>query len=437
MMRRPVILALFAALLAPKLTGQSFAAVDAAVQQGIASGIYPGAVVVIGRANTILYSKGYGRFTWNPRSKAPDPATSLWDLASITKVVGTTTAVAVLVDEGRLDLEAPVSSYLPEFHGAGKDRVTVRMLFDHTSGMPAYAQLWREASTASGAIRQLFSVPLERQPGLSAHYSDLNAMLAGLIVEKVSGRRLDVFADSAVFQPLGMRATTYRPAVSDRTRTVPTGTFRGQPVAGVVNDQNAKVLGGVAGHAGLFSTGIDLAHFAQGWLRNSTSTSARWLAPGTMLRFFERSPTSGSRALGWDTPENSDTNLSVFGRCATATTMGHTGWTGTELWLDRSQDLFVVFLTNRSYAPRRPSQSFAQLKLVRAKVAGRRGPRGGWVPATELVSEEGPHPRIHLVGGPVGLPHQLKVNRRDSLELGQGLAHVVHDLRTRPDIPVK
>lgn len=369
MMRRPVILALFAVLFAARLPGQSFAAVDAAVQQGIAVGIYPGAVVVVGRANTILYSKGYGRYTWSSRSKVPDPATSLWDLASITKVVGTTTAAAVLVDEGRLDLEAPVSSYLPEFRGTRKNRVTVRMLLDHTSGMPAYAQLWLQTSTRSGALRQLFSVPLERQPGLSSHYSDLNAMLAGLVVEKVSGMRLDAFADSAVFQPLGMRETTYRPAASDRTRVVPTGIYKGQPVAGVVNDQNARVLGGVAGHAGLFSTGLDLAHFAQGWLRNSTSTSARWLAPGTMLRFFERSEASGSRALGWDTPENSDTNISLFGRCATATTMGHTGWTGTEIWFDRSQDLFVVFLTNRSYAPRRPNQSFAQLKLVRAKVS--------------------------------------------------------------------
>ena len=369
MMRRSVILALLAALASPHLPAQTFAAIDAAVQQGIANGIFPGAVVVVGRADTILYSKGYGRFTWNRKSNIPDPATSLWDLASITKVVGTTTSAAVLVDKGRLDLDALVSSYLPEFRGNGKDRVTVRMLFDHTSGLPPYAPLWREASSAPEALRRLFSVPLERPPGLSAHYSDLNAMLAGLVVEKVAGERLDTFADSAVFKPLGMRATTYQPPARDRTRVVPTSTFRGQPVAGVVNDQNAKVLGGVAGHAGLFSTGIDLAHFAQGWLRDSTRASTPWLAPATLMRFFERSATSGSRALGWDTPENSDTSISMFGRCATETTIGHTGWTGTALWLDRSQDLFVVFLTNRSYAPRRPKQSFAELKLVRAKVS--------------------------------------------------------------------
>ncbi len=339
------------------------------MQQGITTGIYPGAVVVVGRANVILYSKGYGRFTWSRNSTVPDPATSLWDLASITKVVGTTTAAAVLVDEGRLDLDAPVSSYLPEFRGTGKAKVTVRMLFDHTSGMPAYARLWREASTRAEALRRLFAVPLARQPGLNAHYSDLNAMLAGLVVEKISGERLDVFASSAVFQPLGMSATTYRPTPRDRSRVVPSATFRGRPVAGVVNDQNARVLGGVAGHAGLFSTGIDLARFAQGWLRDSTRASLPWLQPATLSRFFERTPASGSRALGWDTPENTDTSVSMYGRCATATTVGHTGWTGTALWLDRSQDLFVVFLTNRSYSPRRPKLSFAELKLVRAKVS--------------------------------------------------------------------
>lgn len=369
MMRRPVILALFAALLTPRLSAQSFAALDAAVQQGIAAGIYPGAVVVVGRANTILYSKGYGRFTWSRRSKVPDPATSLWDLASITKVVGTTAAAAVLVDAGRLDLDAPVSSYLSEFRGIGKERVTVRMLFDHTSGMPPYAPLWREASTAAEALHRLFSVPLERQPGLSPHYSDLNAILAGLVVEKVSGERLDVFTNVAVFQPLGMSTTIYRPSPRGRTHVVPSATFRGRPVAGVVNDQNARILGGVAGHAGLFSTGIDLARFAQGWLRDSTRASLPWLAPATVTRFFERTAASGSRALGWDTPENTDTSVSMYGYCATATTVGHTGWTGTALWLDRSQDLFVVFLTNRSYAPRRPKQSFTQLKLVRAKVS--------------------------------------------------------------------
>lgn len=370
MTRRPATLALLALLLAPPLAAQEFAAVDAAVKHGITQGIYPGAVVVVGRADTILYSKGYGRFTWSHTSSVPDPATSLWDLASVSKVVGTTTAAAVLVDEGRLDLDAPVSSYVPEFAGAGKDQVTVRMLLDHTSGLPPYAPLYREATTIPGALQRLFEVPLTREPGQSPLYSDLNAMLAGLVVEKVTGEGLDAFADSAVFRPLGMSATRYRPDAKEQRNVVPTSVFKGKPVAGVVNDQNARVLGGVAGHAGLFSTGIDLAHFAQGWLRDSTRASKPWLDPSTLDQFLERTPTSGTRALGWDTPPASDdTALSAYGQCATAATIGHTGWTGTVLWLDRSQNLFVIFLTNRSYAPRTPKQSFAQLKLVRSKVS--------------------------------------------------------------------
>jgi CubicO group peptidase (beta-lactamase class C family) len=351
------------------VSAQGFARVDAAVKAGIRQGIYPGAVVVVGRGDTILYSHGYGRFTWSRKARTPDPATTLWDLASLSKVVGTTSAAAVLVDQGRLDLDAPVQHYLPQFTGPGKDQVTVRMLFDHTSGLPAYAYLYREANDRASAIQKLYEVPLERTPGISAKYSDLNAMLAGLVVERAAGDPLDIYVREAVFKPLGMLATTYRPPPRDRTRTAPSGRFRGAPVAGVVNDENARVLGGVAGHAGLFSTGLDLARFAQTWLRDSTA-KLPWLAPATLTTFLTPGVSSGTRALGWDTPEPPDSGQpSLYGACATTTTVGHTGWTGTEIWLDRAQDLFVVFLTNRSYEPRAPSRSFAQLKAVRAKVA--------------------------------------------------------------------
>ena len=346
----------------------AFGAVDVAVREGIARGVYPGAVVVIGRADTILYAKGYGRFTWSKTSPAPNPETTLWDLASLSKVLGTASSMAVLAAEKRVDLDAPVNRYLPEFDGGGKDLVTVRMLLDHTSGLPAYAQLYRTASPGA-AIAKLFSVPLQREVGKSAIYSDLNAMLAGLVIERVSGQTLDTFARSAVFAPLGMHATTYKPATSDKVRVVPTALLRGKVIAGVVNDENARRLGGVAGHAGLFSTGIDVARFAQSWL-SVTPLSAPWADAATLLKFFQRTPQSGSRALGWDTPEVvAAGGPSVFGRCATESTFGHTGWTGTEIWIDREQDLFLVFLTNRSYAPHTRGSSFTQLRLTRAKVS--------------------------------------------------------------------
>jgi CubicO group peptidase (beta-lactamase class C family) len=324
---------------------------------------------VVGRADTILYSKGYGRFTWSPKADTPDPATTLWDLASISKVVATTSAAAVLVDQGRLNLDASVHSYLPEFTGGGKDEVTVRMLLNHTSGLPPDAPLYREAHSPDEALEYLYAVPLARAPGVSPVYSDLNAILAGVIIEKISGKSLDAFADSVVFAPFGMVATGYRPPAADRTRAMPTSRYHGVPVAGIVNDQNAQVFGGVAGHAGLFSTGLDLARFAQSWMKDSTAKSP-WLAQGTLTEFLQRTPTSGTRALGWDTPNDPDSGkASLFGRCATSTTIGHTGWTGTELWLDPVQNMFVIFLTNRSYDPRAPKRSFLQLGKIRAEVA--------------------------------------------------------------------
>lgn len=345
-----------------------FGAVDVAVRAGIARGVYPGAVVVVGRADTVLYARGYGHFTWSARSPVPDPETALWDLASLSKVLGTASALAVLAADRRVDLDASVQSYLPEFAGTGKERVTVRMLLDHTSGLPAYAQLYRSASSAE-AISRLFEIPLQRTVGTSPIYSDLNAMLAGLVIERVSGQGLDKFAEATVFIPLGMRATRYRPAAIDKVRVVPTALVRGQSVSGEVNDQNARRLDGVAGHAGLFSTGLDVARFAQSWLR-ITPLSAPWADAATLLQFFQRTPQSGSRALGWDTPEISPTGSpSAFGRCASASTFGHTGWTGTALWIDRQADLFVVFLTNRSYAPHTRGSSFTQLRLVRADVS--------------------------------------------------------------------
>ena len=361
--------ALLALLLASAAPAQRFAAVDAAIRSGIHAGVYPGAVVVIGRADTILYARGFGHITWSAASATPDPAMSRWDLASLTKIVATTGAMAVLVQQHRLDLDAPVSRYLPGFSGGRKNAVTVRMLLNHTSGMPPYAKLFESAHTVADARQQLLAISPQRAPGASAEYSDLNAMLAGLVVEHVSDQPLERFAESAVFQPLGMRSTRYRPPPADRASIVPTGRYHGHPVGGVVNDQNAVALGGVSGHAGVFSTGLDLARFAQGWLQAARGRG-NWLNRSTVAMFFAHSPTSGTRVLGWDTPlPPGGRKTSLYGRCATTSTYGHTGWTGTEMWIDPGQDLFVVLLTNRSFAPRNPKESFAELKDVRARVA--------------------------------------------------------------------
>lgn len=348
---------------------QSFGEIDAAVQDGIQKGIYPGAVVVIGRRDSVLYARGYGHFTWDPSTPAPNPDSTLWDVASITKVVSTTSAAMRLVEQRKLDLEAPVHRYLPRFSGGPKNLVTVRMLLDHTSGLKSYVPFYLKArGSRARAIDLLYAQPLVRVPGDSAEYSDLNALFLGLILEKVSGLPLDRLARREVFGPLGMSQTMFKPPRSLARRIVPSGMWRGKPVPGDVNDQNAVAMGGVAGHAGLFSTGMDLARYATVWLRSGAGPHGQWVQPETVRRFLTKSPRSGSRMLGWDTPEFRPDEPSVFGTLISDAGYGHTGFTGTELWIDPARDLYLVFLTNRAFDPR-VNESLKELKVVRATLS--------------------------------------------------------------------
>jgi CubicO group peptidase (beta-lactamase class C family) len=351
--------------------GQSFASIDAAVRDGIQKGIYPGAVVIIGRRDSLLYARGYGHFTWSTSSPVPQPDSTLWDIASITKVVSTAATALRFVDQGKLDLEAPVRRYLPRFSGGPKNQVTVRMLLDHTSGLKSYVPFYLKArGSRARAIDLLYAQPLVRVPGDSAEYSDLNALFLGLVLEKVSRLPLDKLARREVFGPLGMTQTMYRPPASLKRRIVPSGMWRGHPVPGDVNDQNAVAMGGVAGHAGVFSTGMDLARFAAVWLRSGAGPSGQWVQPATMGRFLVKGPHTGSRLLGWDTPEIDPAaeEPSVFGSLISEAGYGHTGFTGTELWIDPARDLFLIFLTNRAFDPR-VRESAKQLKFVRANLS--------------------------------------------------------------------
>ena len=356
-------------LAGPRAAAQSFAAADAVVAAGIRAGVYPGAVLLVGSHDRVLHSRGFGRLTWSARAPAASPDSTVWDLASLTKVVATTPAVMLLVDRGKVDLDAPVVRYLPRFTGAGKDRVTVRMLLDHTSGEPAWRPFSSLAPDRDSAIALLYSTPLARTPGASPVYSDLNAVLLGLLVERVSGTSLAVFAEREVFAPLAMRDTRFRPPASWWGRAAPTGKYRGRPVAGIVNDQNAERLGGVAGHAGLFATGADLARYAQFWLRGGTLPSGSSLVTrATMDRFLTPGPHSGNRLLGWERTHPSEYTPDPYGALLSDSAYGHTGWTGTQLWIDPVRDLFVVLLTNRSYDPR-VGRPFTALHRIRGRVA--------------------------------------------------------------------
>lgn len=356
-------------LSAAHAAGQSFSRLDEVVRQGIVRGLYPGAVVIVGRRDSILYTRGYGHYTWSPASRVPDPDSTLWDIASITKVVSTGATALRLVDRGDLDLDAPVRRYLPRFSGGLKNQVTIRMLLDHTSGLKSYVPIYQRARRSrSRAIDLLYAQPLLRVPGDSAEYSDLNALFLGLVIEKITGLPLDKAAAREVFGPLRMSETRYRPPARLRRRTVPSGVWRGTPIAGDVNDQNAVVFGGVAGHAGVFSTARDLARFARVWLRKGAGPEGPWVRPETMATFLAVGPRTGTRALSWDTPDLTGEEPSIFGTLISKAAYGHTGFTGTELWIDPTHDLFLVFLTNRTFDPK-IRDSLKELKLVRTDVS--------------------------------------------------------------------
>lgn len=344
-----------------------YADVTAQVRRGIVRGLYPGGVVVIGRHDSILYARGLGHFTWATHSAVPNPATSRWDLASLTKVVATTAAAARLVDAGLLDLERPVNSYLPGFSGDGRELVTVRMLLDHSSGLPSYVPLYRRAATPAAAWDSLLVVPLLTTPGFLTRYSDLNALLLGRVLEQITGEPLDRLSSRLVFEPLGMTHTGFSPSLSTRRLVVPSLMLDGHPASGTPSDPNAAFLGGVAGHAGLFATGMDLARFAQMWLSDGFVSGRQFLSPATVGTFLTPSAVGGVRRLGWDAPDSA-AHPSAFGRLADTAVVGHTGWSGTLLWVDPARDLFVVFLTNRSLEPRR-RQSIVEMREVRARVS--------------------------------------------------------------------
>jgi len=340
--------------------------INEVIARGIRAGDYPGASVFVGRQGYSVVEEGFGHLTWSSNSALVVPDRTIYDLASLTKVIATTTAIMVLYDEGKVGLDDPVYKYIPEFTGGNKDRVTVRMLLEHRSGLPAGRELWRTAHSPEEAREQVIATHLYSKPGAQFVYSDLGADMLGFIVEQASGETLDRFLDERVFSPLGMHDTEFRPDPSLDDRIAPTepSSRRGYPLQGEVNDENANVLGGVAGHAGLFSSASDLAIFAQMMLNGGTYNGVRVVADSTVKLFTTRAPGAGTRALGWDTCDGKGGCGSYLG----TTAFGHTGYTGTSIWIDPERQMFVILLTNRVYDPRL-RHSFKAIADVRADLA--------------------------------------------------------------------
>ena len=355
---------------APSAVGMSaarLATIDRVIERGIKAGGYPGASVVVGRKGATVWEKGFGHLGWTGDAAIVVPERSIYDLASLTKVVGTTTAIMILFDEGKLHLDDQVSTYIPEFTGGGKENVTIRQLLEHRSGLPAGRDLWRIAHTPEDARAAVISTPLFAAPNKYYEYSDLGADMLGFTVEAITGEKLDTFLERRVFQPLGMTDTHFRPDASLRGRIAPTEISppRGYPLRGEVHDENAYALGGVAGHAGLFSTVSDLSIFAQMLLNGGSYNGARLVSDSTVALFTRRA--AGTRALGWDTCAGQ------FG-CGThmgANAYGHTGYTGTSMWIDPERQMFVILLTNRVHAAkaRRPAKVISDVRADLADAA--------------------------------------------------------------------
>jgi CubicO group peptidase (beta-lactamase class C family) len=347
-------------------------AFDNAVLSGVRQGIYPGAALVVGRHDTILFAKGYGRLTWSPSSPAVSIDSTFWDLASLTKVVATTPALMLLVERGRVALDSPVVRYVPEFNSPGTGAITVRHLLTHTSGLRGTLPLKDAADSATALLMVLTTVPVV-PPGTRMVYSDLNAILLGEIVRRVTGLPLDGFVTREVYTPLGLdQQMLFRPPKRLERRIAPTGLWHGHPIAGVVNDPNAARLGGVAGHAGLFATARGLARFAQFMLGEGAPPGGPRILKGETVHVWTQIAVPArrgvsARTLGWEalpTGEETSSAGTMFGPHS----YGHTGWTGTSLWIDPDRDVFVLLLTNRAYDPR-VRGSFSKLKEVRGRVA--------------------------------------------------------------------
>ena len=329
---------------------------DSIMSVGIREGAAPGGSLVVGRYGSIVHRKGYGKLDTAQSSAAVD-ANSLYDLASLTKVIATTTAAMILEEQCLLDLDRTVASYLPEFNAPDKATITVRHLVTHEGGLEAFAALFRDTKGLNEYLVKINSRPVRSPPGTNMVYSDWDLILLQAIVEKLSGQTLDRFTTDKIFAPLGMASTMYNPdSATYWQRVAPTeiDSVRGGLVVGKVHDENAHAIGGVAGHAGLFSTASDLAIFAQMMLNGGEYNGVRILKPSTIARWTAPQSRTSSRALGWDTPSKGSSS----GRFFSQRSFGHTGFTGTSIWVDPERGLFVILLTNRVNPTRNSTRVF-------------------------------------------------------------------------------
>jgi CubicO group peptidase (beta-lactamase class C family) len=328
--------------------------VTAVLDSAVAAGAAPGAVLAIAQGSR-RFIHGTGQLGADEPG-TPGPET-IYDLASLTKVVGLVPATMLAREEGKLDLDAPVQRYVPAFTGGDKARVTVRMLLAHASGLPAWRPMFRQIRNRTEAFALADTTPLVSTPGTKEVYSDLGAIVLTQVIETIYGQRLDSLLQARIFGPLGMTSTGFRPDARLRDRIAPTemDPWRGRVLRGEVHDENAAIMDGVSGHAGLFSSAEDLLTFAEWMIEQGDRPS---------VREFTRRQTivpGSSRALGWDTP----TPGGSAGSRLSAKSFGHLGSTGTSIWIDPERHLAIVLLSNRV----NPTRNNPRWNPLRGKIA--------------------------------------------------------------------
>lgn len=327
-----------------RFAAEKLAALDAAIMQSVARGECPGGVLWLEQRGA-GHHLAFGNRAVEPEREAATEDT-IFDAASLTKVVATTPAVMRLIEQEKIELEAPACRYWPEFRGAGKEAITIRQLLTHVSGLRADLSLREPWSGTARALEMICAEPLPDAPGAKFRYSDINFEVLGEIVHRVSGRTLDEYCAAEIFAPLAMRDTMFRPPEALLPRIAPTerGVARG-----VVHDPTARRMDGVAGHAGLFTTAGDLARYARMLLRGGELDGVRLFKKGavTLMTTVQSPPEiAAKRGLGWDIDSPF---AGPRGDLFPIGSYGHTGWTGGSLWIDPQSETFVIFLSNRNH----------------------------------------------------------------------------------------
>lgn len=346
---------------------QQFAAVDTIIEKAIKNHITPGAAVIVGTPDKILFEKAYGHFTYDPSSKEVN-LQSMFDMASCTKVFATTTCMMKLVDEGKIDIEKPVKDFVPEFAQNGKGDVKVRNLLLHNSGLPAYYTP-QKGETPKDIFGKIFNLQFAYKTDSNMVYSCLNFISTMKVIEAVTGMPMYKYYKENFTDPLGMTRTMFTPSDEYKKDCLPTS----DSTQGIVHDPLARGLQGLSGNAGLFSTVDDLAKICQLLLNNGVYGGKRYFKEETVKEFTTRYSAASSRALGWDT--KSLTGYSSAGKLFSGKSYGHTGYTGTSAWMDPERKIFVIVLTNRVYPDDKANVGRVRANVADAVVEAIEGPQ--------------------------------------------------------------